>query len=134
MRLRSHEFNVILEEQRSQYLETYTLKKFQRLQEEHRDLCRAYSVEFVLKNQLNSHNERTSFEDGWNPLQGRFNTLKDFCGGLASVFPSTSTVESNFSVINYKKNIYRTAHTDLSLEGILHRKQLKKLDRLQKPL
>ena len=90
-------------------------QKLQRLQEEHLDLCRAYNVEFVLKTQLNSHNERTSFEDGWNPLQGRINTIKDFCWGLASAFPSTSTVES--------ENIYRTEFTDLSLEGILHIKQ-----------
>ena len=134
VRLKSHEFNVVLNEQCSWYSETYTLQKSQRLQEELWDLCRAYSVEFVLKNKLNSHNYRTSFEDGWNPLQGRFNTIKDFYGGLASIFPGTSTVESDFSVINYEKNIYQAALTYSSLGGILYCKQLKKLERLQTTL
>ena len=56
-------------------------------------------------------------------FHGRFEKLKEFCGGLATVFPGTATVESDFSLINYEKNDFRTALTDLSLEGILHSKQ-----------
>ncbi|KAI2502209.1 hypothetical protein MHU86_12261 [Fragilaria crotonensis] len=47
--------------------------------------------------------------------------LKQFFGGLANVFPGT--VESDFSLINWEKDDYRTILTDLSLEGILHCKQ-----------
>jgi hypothetical protein len=54
---------------------------------------------------------------------GRFEKLKEFCGGLGTVFPGTATVESDFSIVNFEKNDYRAALTDLSLEGILHSKQ-----------
>lgn len=54
-----------------------------------------------------------------------------FLGGLASVFPGTSTVESDFSVIGNEKNEYRTSLTDFSLEGILQCKQFKKLSHLK---
>jgi len=49
--------------------------------------------------------------------------LKEFFGGLASIFSSTATVESDFSIINYEKNSRQSTLTDLSLEGILHLKQ-----------
>jgi hypothetical protein len=49
--------------------------------------------------------------------------LKRFCGGLASVFPGTATVESDFSLSNWEKDDYCASLTDFSLEGILHSKQ-----------
>jgi hypothetical protein len=54
----------------------------------------------------------------------RFPNLAAFCGTLASVFPNTATVESDFSIIGCEK---RTCLTDLSLEGILHCKQWQRL-------
>jgi len=58
--------------------------------------------------------------------------LKEFCRGLASVFPSTITVESDFSIINFEKNFHRSALTDLSLEGTLHLKQFDMVKKLKK--
>ena len=58
--------------------------------------------------------------------------LCQFVGGLASVFPGTSTVEADFSVIGWEKDEYRTALTNFSLEGILHCKQYEHLKRLSK--
>jgi hypothetical protein len=46
-----------------------------------------------------------------------------FAGGLASVFPGMSTVESDFSIIGCEKDKYRTSLTDFSLEAILQSKQ-----------
>ena len=56
-------------------------------------------------------------------FDAKFDPLKDFFGGLGSVFPGTATVESDFSLINWEKDAYRSWLTDLSLEGILHSKQ-----------
>ena len=72
----------------------------------------------------------TSFEKGWAPANGRFHTLRDFCGGLASVFPNTATVEADFSVIGWEKNVYRKSLTDFSLEGIIQAKQFRRLQQL----
>jgi hypothetical protein len=41
--------------------------------------------------------------------------------------PGTTTVEADFSTINYKKDDHRSALTSFSLEGILHSRQLEKL-------
>ena len=48
-----------------------------------------------------------------------FPYLKEFCGNIDTIFPNISTVESDFSLINYEKNNYRTPMTDLTLEVIL---------------
>jgi hypothetical protein len=50
-----------------------------------------------------------------------------FAAGLASIMHGTTTVEANFSTINYEKNDHRSALTSFSLEGILHSRQLEKL-------
>jgi len=48
----------------------------------------------------------------------------NFCGGLATKFSGTSSVESDFSLIGLEKDEYRTGLNDLSLKGILHAKQM----------
>ena len=48
-------------------------------------------------------------------------------GGLATVFPDTASVESDFSVLGWEKDTYRSALTDFSLEGLLHARQFHKL-------
>ena len=94
------------------------------IQEQHRDLISAFRSEEPLRDAIKASTSTSSFVDGWKCIgSGRFEDLKEFCGGLATVFPSTATVESDFSIVNYEKNLYRTALMDLSLEGILHSKQ-----------
>ena len=56
-------------------------------------------------------------------VSGRFSNWREFSGGLATVFPGTAVVESNFSALKYKKNSFRTSLLDLTLEGIMHSKQ-----------
>ena len=61
----------------------------------------------------------------------RFSNLRIFCGGLATPFPTSATVESDFSILRYEKNDHRTNMLDYTLEGRLHCKQffqLKDLD------
>ena len=60
------------------------------------------------------------FKDGWSYTGGHFPVLREFCGGLATVFPGTATVESDFSIVKYAMNDFRTSLKDLLLEGILH--------------
>ena len=67
------------------------------------------------------------FKDGWSYTGGHFPVLRDFYGGLATVFPGTATVEIEFYIIKYVNNDFQTLLTDFSLEGILHVKQLRPL-------
>ena len=83
---------------------------------------------------LRTCNDETAFTEGWMVTGGRFKYLRTFCGELASAFPNTATVESDFSVLGWEKDVYRTSLTDFSLEGILYCKQLSELRTLLKKL
>ena len=104
------------------------------INEEFKKLKDAYRREEDLKNSLDRLNYKSSFADGWKMLVDRFPLLCQFMGGLASVFPGTSTVEADFSVIGWEKNDYRTSLTNFSLEGILHCKQYDDLKALSQRL
>ena len=79
------------------------------LQEQHCKLISVNRSEDPLCNTIPKSKRSSTFEDGWKCIgRGRFEILKDFCGGLATVFPGTATVESDFSTVNYEKNDYIT--------------------------
>ena len=56
-----------------------------------------------------------AFDDAWGSLHLRYPLLCMFFGGLASVFPGTATVESDFSIIWYEKDDYQTALINFSM-------------------
>lgn len=60
-----------------------------------------------------------------------FKKLVSFFGGLATVLPSTAVVESDFPILQLEKEVYRQYLTDLSLEGVLHCKQIDALYQLK---
>eukprot|EP00171_Calliarthron_tuberculosum_P002966 IDg2966t1 len=98
------------------------------IERDHRDLQHAYRSERWLKECLdNCSDVSTSFDEGWNMCKGQFGELREFAGGIASMFPNTATVEADFSLIGGEKTVYRTSLTDFSLEGILHAKQFELL-------
>ena len=73
-----------------------------------------------------------SFEEHWKCLNGKYQHLQAFCGALATVFPGTATVESDFSLINFEKSKSRYHLTNLCLEGILLAKQQDTLQSLKR--
>ena len=81
--------------------------------------------------QLNQNSQAGSvvqtFEQCCAPLGGEFQDLQRFCGAIASIMPGTSSVESDFSLINWTKDPFSQSLTDFSLESILHCKQYQKL-------
>lgn len=97
------------------------------MEQEHKDLVRAIATETTLRDAVYECNDGVSFDDGWSIVKGRFEALQCFAGGIATVFPGTSQVESDFSIVKAEKDDFRTAITDLSLEGVLHSKQFSKL-------
>jgi hypothetical protein len=106
----------------------WTTAQVDQIEEDHRELRRAVSSESQFKASLcECSDSTTSFMEGWALCRNRFDKLQLFSGGLASMFPNTATVESDFSVIGVEKNVYRESLTDFSLEGILHAKQFNSL-------
>lgn len=63
-------------------------------------------------------------------VDGRFHILRDFNGGIATIFANTASVESDFSILDWEKDAFRLSITDLSLEGILQCKQYEMLSLL----
>ena len=63
------------------------------------------------------------FKAGWAIVDGKFSMLRDLCGGIATAFANTVSVESDFSILGWEKDEYRLSLTDLSLEGIMQFKQ-----------
>jgi hypothetical protein len=97
------------------------------LEREFKDFKCAIQDDTALREELEIQPSIVSFADGWRPLGVRFSKLRQFCGGIATVFPGTSTVESDFSVINWEYDEFRGSLTEVSLEGILQCKQFKRL-------
>ena len=106
----------------------WTTEQIDQIEEDHRELRRAANSDVRFKELLGGCSDaKTGFMEGWTLCQGRFDKLQLFAGGLASMFPNTATVESDFSIIGAEKNVYRQSLTDFSLEGILHAKQFEAL-------
>jgi hypothetical protein len=99
------------------------------IESEHRELVMAYRNKPALGSAIDDYSriDIKSFDTAWKVVEGRFEILRDFCGGIATVFANTASVESDFSILGWEKDQYRLSITDLSLEGILHCKQYKKL-------
>ena len=70
----------------------------------------------------------------WLTTNNCFPSLQSFCIGLASAFPNTATVESDFSIIGWEKSDDWHDLTDFSLEGILPAKKYNDLEKLAKDL
>ena len=68
----------------------------------------------------------------WEATSGRFTDLQRFCGGLETTSPNIDTVESDFSVLGWEKDNYRTALTKFSPESILHCKKYKCMKELER--
>jgi hypothetical protein len=60
---------------------------------------------------------------GWVSLQSHFPELCEFSSGLATIYPGTTRVESDFSILGWERDGYRSALMDFLLEGIMHANQ-----------
>ena len=70
----------------------------------------------------------------WEVTSGQFTDIRRFSVGLTTAFPNTATVESDFSVLEWEKDDYRTALTKFSLESIIHCKHYKHMKELERVL
>jgi len=92
------------------------------IETQHRELRIVYFQEPALRAALDKYEEVSikSFDTVSAIVEGRFEILRDFCVGIATVFPNTASVESDFSILGWEKDKHRLSITDLSLEGIMH--------------
>jgi hypothetical protein len=76
------------------------------------------------------HASENGFDECWGPLRVEFPTLRPFGCGLASVFPRSSTIESDFSILTFNKSDNRSSLADPSVEGEFHARQWTAVERL----
>jgi len=72
---------------------------------------------------IDRHSIETSFDDAWDCTLGQFGHLRSFCGGLATVFVNTTSVENDFSILKWEMDENCTYLMHLSLEGVFQAKQ-----------
>ena len=117
--------NMVVDMHLPQLRHSWNEETIMEIENQHRQLRITYCEELALKSALDKYEEVPvkSFDTAWAIVEGRFEILRDFCGGIATVFPNTASVESDFSILSWEKDKYRLSITDLSLEGIMHCKQ-----------
>jgi hypothetical protein len=108
----------------------WTAEHIDKIEWDHSSLLVAYQYDPEFRGAIQRCSTATSFKDSWSLASGRWRSLMEFCGGFASIFPNTASVEYDFSIINQEKDAHRLALTDLSLAGIMHSKQYDLLNTL----
>ncbi len=101
----------------------YSVDHIDVIADEHKLLLHAYRSEPVLKQAIDGLDGQSSFRDGWSLIGSIFPNLMEYCGVLATIFPGTSTVESDFLVLRWEKDNFRKSLSDFGLEGVMQSKQ-----------
>ena len=130
VRLEHSLFCTNVRQHRERLLARWTATEIDIIEQEHQELVAAYHNEAPLQLALNAYDENTTFDEARSLVKGLLKYLLRFCGDVASVFPGTSQVESDFSIVKGEKTMFKKALVDLSLEGILHAKQFDELNEL----
>jgi hypothetical protein len=99
--------------QKDRLFERWSAKKVDNIERDFEALRGAYEREPFLKHVLDQCSSMTTFDEGWSYVEKRFENLNEFCGGLASVFPGTSTMEIDFSIVNLEKDYCRVSLSNI---------------------
>jgi hypothetical protein len=131
VRILPRDFCVYLQRHRERLDYTFSNEEIENIGRQHKALCDSYRCQPDVKSSIDSFDNSAAYRDAWIGLHNTYPLLEKFVGGLATIFPGTSTVESDFSVVKYEKNKNRMSLTDASLEGILHAKQYRRMHSLK---
>lgn len=126
----SRSFAASLTLQKSRLLHHVSESVFNEIDEQFRNLCLRYKEDKTFCLLLKSNAQKANiehFKNCWLDVGQGFECLQQYCGGLASVMAGTASVESDFSLINWTKDLNSSSMTDFTLESILHSKQHEKL-------
>ncbi len=100
----------------------WTSDEFEEIEADHRALVKMYRDDENMRNVIDKHDINTLFNDAWDCVP-RFKRLRAFYDGLATIFPNTTSVKNDFSILKWELDAFRTTLMHLSLEGIMQAKQ-----------
>ncbi|CAM6010567.1 unnamed protein product [Sphagnum balticum] len=109
----------------------YSSTQIDFIADEHKALIHAHRCEPVLKGDINSLSSNSSFKNGWSLLRARFPNLMEYCGVVATLFPGTNTIESNFSILRWEKDLFHKRSSNFGLEGVMQAKQFLFIEQFQ---
>jgi hypothetical protein len=101
----------------------WSLEDVDQTKADHHDLLNLYALDQILRFAIDRHTIETLFDNAWDCTPCRFDHLQSFCGGLATVFANTTSVESDFSILKWEMDENHTYLMHLSLEGVFQAKQ-----------
>jgi hypothetical protein len=116
-----------LDRYREQIGKFWAQEDIEQIEIDHKQLLLAYAREPKVKEEFDSHDRKTMFNQAWDCVQGRFTRLRSFSAGLATAFANTASVESDFSSVKWEKDAHRRSLTSLALQGIMQSKQFQPL-------
>jgi hypothetical protein len=119
---------MLLEKQNTCLRHTTASQEIEIIDEQFRNLTLAYREDAGIKNSLDALRGVQSMKECLSPLDESYDLLRTFCGGIATVMPCTSSVEADFSNVNWTRDPNSSMMTDFSLESILDFKQRDCLD------
>jgi hypothetical protein len=111
----------------------FTDDQIEKTDHQFQDLRIVFREQHGLKESLEEAKSQTtasSFQNCWRPLGSKFTELRQYVAGIITVMPGTSSVETEFSLINWTHDPNSRSLTDCSQEAILHCKQYGKLEKL----
>jgi hypothetical protein len=73
----------------------------------------------MLKDGIDSLSSSSSFKDGWSLLGVQFLNLMEYCGVIATLFLGTNTVESDFSILRWEKDLFHKRLSNFGLKGVM---------------
>ncbi len=115
----------VLDPRREMLMAAWGQEWVDRIEDEHRALVAMCRSSASLQASINGHTHQTMFNDAWGDLLAKpFVHLRSFCGGLATSFANTTSVESDLSILKCENDLFRQSLTALSVEGIFQTKQL----------
>ncbi|RHY05403.1 hypothetical protein DYB36_006565 [Aphanomyces astaci] len=119
----AHFIRNVLDPHRERILRFWSDVDIDEVEENHRQLVAAYNNDPILRRTIDEHDNSATFDDAWDVAPHQWLHLRAFCGGLATIFPNTTSVESDFSILKWEMDPNRTDLMHLSLEGIFQAKQ-----------
>ena len=134
IKMRPRDFNELVKKHKERLLTKYNERYIGELEDEFKKFKR-YALEDATGMQsIDNVDEASEFEVCWKPFDGRFTRVYEFLGGLATVFPTTATVEADFSALKWTKDEYSQSLSDFSLEAKLHAAQYKDIIKIHSKL
>ena len=98
---------------------TFSIEEIENIRRQHKALYDLNRLQPDVKISIDIFYEGDAYRYAWNGLNNMYPLMERFVGSLETIFPGTSTVESDFSVVNDEKNRNQMCLSNASLEGVL---------------